>query len=320
MEAGGFKGRLHVGRHGPGDVAAHVLQHEGDVGGREQAGPPPGGSDLLVSQHIGVGRPPQHLEGASQRRMVVDDRQPAALSQLGVALDVPFLQRILETAGDTVFRDVLQQLEHVVVGAVHGDVVVDAEPLGGHFLHGVHLVHHVLEGREMVLHPCVAHGRKVLDGLRHALGMGRDRPGGHRHPAAVALPEELVDGDSCRLAHQVVHGRPQSQRVLVSHPVEGAGADVFFDGLLGLRASALAQSGQPGVGMHHVDGPFPGTVEVVELIGDPVHELLGDVVDLDVGDPDGSMPGLGLLFGRPHRLPAVQEKGGANARKKTAAG
>ena len=99
---------------------------------------------------------------------------------------------------------------------------------------------------------------------------------------------------------------PQSERVLVPHPIEGTGADVFFNRLLRLRASALTQSDQPGVGVHYVDGPFPGSVEVVELIGDPVHELFGDVVDLDVGDPDGSMLGFGLLPGRPDRLPAVQ--------------
>ena len=37
---------------------------------------------------------------------------------------------------------------------------------------------------------------------------------------------------------------------------------------------ALAQSDQAGVGMHHVDGPLPGAVEVVELIGDPVPRTL----------------------------------------------
>ncbi len=173
----------------------------------------------------------------------------------------------------------------------------------------------------MVLHPGVAHGGEALDGLRHALGVSRDRPGGHRHPAAVSLAKELVNGDARGLAHQVVHGRPQPQRGLIAHPIEGAGADVLFNRLGWLRASTLTEPGQPCVGMDHVDRPLPGAVEVIELVSDPVQKFFGDVVDLNVGDPDGSMHGIGALPGRPYRLPGIQQKATPQGcRQKAAAG
>ena len=49
----------------------------------------------------------------------------------------------------------------------------------------------------------------------------------------------------------------------------------------------FSQSGEPVVGMRYVDRALRRTVEMVELVRDPVHVLEGDLVDFDLGDFHG---------------------------------
>ncbi|HIG45212.1 MAG TPA: hypothetical protein EYQ20_01845 [candidate division Zixibacteria bacterium] len=79
------------------------------------------------------------------------------------------------------------------------------------------------------------------------------RPTAHRHPRAVLLAYELVYRHAARLAHKVVHCRTKAQRHLVTHMVEGVGADIAVNRLLGLRAAGLAKPDEPVVSVRHVD-------------------------------------------------------------------
>ena len=192
----------------------------------------------------------------------------------------------------------------VVVEA--GEVEVQLESLGGHLLHGLELIEDVLEGREVILHPVVAHGRVFLYGFHHVGRMGGDRPGGEGHPAPVALAEELVDRNSGRLAHQVVGGLGHGNGGLVPDPVEGAGADVLLEHLVRL-VSPFAQPLQALVGVNHVDAALGGTVEVIQLVVEPVHVVRMDLVFLDVGDPDRTPDRIGGLLCR-QRQPGVLQR------------
>ena len=123
----------------------------------------------------------------------------------------------------------------------------------------------------MVLQPCVSLRGVLFHCLRHEMGMRGHCPTAYRHPRAIFLPEQLINRYTRVLPHQVVHRCPQSEGDFVPHPVKGIGSDVTVDYLLRLRAPALSQPNESIVRVHDVHGARDGTVEVVELIRDPVH-------------------------------------------------
>ena len=139
----------------------------------------------------------------------------------------------------------------------------------------------------------------------HVGRMGRDRPGADGHPAAVALAEELVDRDSGRLAHQVVHGLGHGNGGLVPDPVEGTGADVLVEHLLRLVAP-FAQPLKALVGVNHIHTALGGTIIVIQLVVEPVHVAGVDLVFLDVGDGDPPADRIGGFLCR-QRQPGLLE-------------
>jgi len=168
--------------HGAGHGASHALNHERAVVGGEEACPAYGVADFRVAEHVGVGGLAEDLVGGAGGKVVEDDRQSRALAQLDIAVDILSRQGVLEAAGDLVPGQSFEEIGHVVVGAVHGEVVVDLEPPGCHFPHRLGLVEDILEGGEMVLHPGVALLGIALDGFGHAAGMGGDGPAAYRNP------------------------------------------------------------------------------------------------------------------------------------------
>ena len=172
----------------------------------------------------------------------------------------------------------------MVVGAVHGEVVVDAKARRSHRLHRRSLVEDILERREVVFEPGIAQIGVAQYGFGHVVRVGRYCPRADGNPRAVLLTEELVDRHAGGLAHQVVHRRAQGQRGLVADPLEGIAAEVLVDDLLRLGAAALAESAESAIGVSDVDCAAGGAVVVVERVGDPVAIGDGDLVDLDLDD------------------------------------
>ena len=179
----------------------------------------------------------------------------------------------------------------MIVGAVHGEVVVDFEAGRGDGLHSFGLVEDVFEGREVVFEPGVAGLGVALYCLGHVLGVRRHSPGANRDPGALLLAEELVDRYSGGLAHQIVHRCAQGQRGLVADPCKGVGAEVAVDCFLCFgRAAAFAEAAKAIVGMRDIDGAACRAVVVVERVGDPVVVFGRDFVDFDVDDLHGFAP------------------------------
>ena len=147
MKVRGGEGRHHMGGHGPGDVSAHVLEHEGTVVRGEQTGPAHRDPDFLMSEHVGVRGLHEHFVRRLRGEVVQHDGQPGTLTQFDVALNISRWQRIFEAAGYLEPLQLVQEFGHVVVGAVHGEIVVHPEPFWRHRLHGLGLIHDVLEGR-----------------------------------------------------------------------------------------------------------------------------------------------------------------------------
>ena len=172
----------------------------------------------------------------------------------------------------------------MIFGAVHGEVVVQLEAPRRNLLHGFGLIDDIFEGGEVKLHPAMPHGGIGLYRPGHAVGMGADRPRGHRHPRAIFLAEEFIHRHASGLAHQIVHRRAQAQRGLVTDPIEGIRADVLVQNLLPLRPLAFAQTDQARVGVDHVNGTLRQVVVVDQFIGPGFVVGEGDPVDLDLGD------------------------------------
>ena len=280
---------------------------KGLLSGGEQPRLADGVADAGMAEHVGIGRLAENLVRRPQRKVMQDDRQPAALAQIDVAVDVSGGQRVFEAAGDFVLRQAFEQVGHVIVGAVHGEVVMDAESFRGHLLHRLGLVEDVLERGKVVLEPGVSLAGVLFDGLGHALRVRRNRPAADRHPGAVLLSDQLVDRNAGGLAHQVVHRRAQTQAGLVSHPVEGVGADVLVDDFLRLGTPALAEADQSLVGLHLVDGAPGRAVVMVQLVGDPVDVLQLDFVYVDVGDLHVDLSPLGPDVRRVNDIHQVQQ-------------
>ena len=170
-----------------------------------------------------------------------------------------------------------------------GEVELKLEPLGSHLLHGLELVEDVLEGREVVFHPGVAHGRIIPDGVRPSPGGGWRPSRSRRAPSGGSAGRIACrTGTPAALPIRSYHGLGHGDGGLVPDPVEGTGADVFLQHFLGFVA-ALPQSVETLVGMNHVDGSTGGAVEVIQFVVEPVEIVQLDVVGLDVGDDDGSV-------------------------------
>src|SRR4051794_7390694 len=108
---------------------------------------------------------------------MVENRQATFLSQLSVTFHILFRQRVFKTARDWILRDLFQKVEDMIDCASHGQIVMNPKSLGCHRLHGFHLVHYVLERRQMILHPSVTSGGEFLNCGGHPFGMSRDSPG-----------------------------------------------------------------------------------------------------------------------------------------------
>ena len=169
-----------------------------------------------MAQHVGISRSAIDFVGGSGREVVQYDGPARALAQLYVTVNVLAGQRILEAAGDLVFGQFVEQTRHVVFGAVHGEIVVQLEPLGCHLLHGLGLIDHVFERGQVELHPRVALLGVGQHGSGHAVGMRAHRPRRDRYPGAILLAKELVHGNAGGFAHEVVHRRPQTEGGLVA--------------------------------------------------------------------------------------------------------
>ena len=147
--------------HRPRDGAADILQHEREVAGGKEARPAHRIANLRMAEHISVGSAHQYLVGGPQWCVVQDDGQPRTLAQGYVPGNVLRGQGVLETAGDGKLGQLVEQRDHVVVGPLHGEVVMDLEPLRGDLLHRLGLRDDVLPRREVELQPRIPAGRVV---------------------------------------------------------------------------------------------------------------------------------------------------------------
>ena len=209
------------------------------------------------------------------------DRSPCPPFEFDVTVEVFSGQGILETARDGVLGQTVQQTRHMIVGAVHGEVVVQAEPLRRYTLHGLGLVDDILEGRQVELHPCVALIGVVSDGRSHPLRMRTDRPGRHRNPRSMFLAEQLINRHASGLAHQIVHRRPQAKGCLVPHPGEGIRPQIALDRLLRFGALAFTQPDESIVGAYHIDRAPSHVVIVTQLVGAPIDIAQPDLARFD---------------------------------------
>ena len=286
VPGGGLEGGVHVGRHRPCDLTADILEHEGQVEFAKETGLANRGPNLGVPQHVPVRGPSNHLERRTQRRVVVEDRNTDPVAKLLVGVDVLLELRIFKGPANREPGHPDQQVGSVIVGATHGDIELDLEPRWSDLLHRLELVEDVLEGREMVFQPGVTPSRVLSDGFGHVGGVGRDSPRTDLDPTTLPLTDQPVNRNTRSLAHQVVHRRPQSQRCHVTDMIERVGPDVALADTFGLQRTAFSEPHQPGIGLHLIDIPFRGPVEMLQFVVDPLVVTRLNLVGLDRLDAD----------------------------------
>ena len=77
---------------------------------------------------------------------------------------------------------------------------------------------------------------------------------------------------------------PRLPRPAVPPAGDGVGADVAVEHLIRHRPTGVAETGQPRVGVGHVDRAPGGCAVVAERIGEPVLVGQADLIDFDLGD------------------------------------